>query len=267
MPNDTSQAKRGLAQLADTLYEARRTRNAIPPISSSWTGGFGVAEAYAVQEINTQRRIADGDVIVGRKIGLTSPAVQAQLGVDEPDFGMLWKTEQVSEGTPVAMANLIQPKIEAEIAFVLKKDITVSKPSIEDISGAIDYAVAAVEIVDSAIADWKITLADTVADNASGAKFLLGSDRRSLGEIDMHLGGMELVQNGKQVSVGVAAACLGHPLNAVQWLADKMVEVGRPLQAGEVILSGALGPMATAHAGDDFTIHVQGFAPLHLSFC
>lgn len=266
MPIDISQAKPDISQIADALYDARRTRNVMPPIASSCEGEFGVAEAYAVQEINTQRRLSEGDLIVGRKIGLTSPAVQAQLGVSEPDFGMLWKTERVSEGTPVVTASLIQPKIEAEIAFILKKDITSSKLSIEGISNAIDYAVSAIEIVDSAIADWKISLADTVADNASGAKFLLGSDRRSLEEIDMHLGGMELVQNGKQVSVGVAAACLGHPLTAVQWLADKMVDVGRPLRAGEIILSGALGPMVAAHAGDDFVVHIQGFAPLNLSF-
>jgi 2-keto-4-pentenoate hydratase len=134
------------------------------------------------------------------------------------------------------------------------------------VAPAIDYAVAAVEIVDSAIADWRIKLSDTVADNASGAKFALGSDRRKLPEIDLHLGGMEMRLGGRQVSVGVAAACLGNPLNAARWLARKMVEVGRPLEAGDIVLSGALGPMCNVVAGSEFTVYVQGFKPLRVAF-
>lgn len=258
MPHD-------LNAIAAALAEARRHRAPIPPVTET-SPGFDVASAYAVQEINTLRRLAAGERIVGRKIGLTSPAVQAQLGVSEPDYGMLFDVDDMSGRASVAMSELMQPKVEAEIAFVLGKSISRPDPSLEEIASAIDYAVAAAEIVDSAIADWRITLADTVADNASGAKFVLGKDRRKLPEIDMHLGGMEMCLNGRQVSVGVAAACLGNPLNAARWLAKKMAEVGRPLEAGDIVLSGALGPMCNATAGSKFTVYVQGFEPLHVAF-
>lgn len=254
-----------LEVIAATLAEARRNRTPIPPVTET-SPGFDVASAYAIQEINTRRRLSAGERIVGRKIGLTSPAVQTQLGVNEPDYGMLFDVDDVSDAASVVAAELMQPKIEAEIAFVLAKPISGENPDLDEVAAAIDYAVAAAEIVDSAIANWRISLADTVADNASGAKFVLGKDRKKLSEIDLHLGGMEMLLNGRQVSVGVGAACLGNPLNAVQWLARKMVEVGRPLEAGDIVLSGALGPMSNAVAGDSFTIHVQGFRPLPVAF-
>ncbi|MBX3504713.1 MAG: fumarylacetoacetate hydrolase family protein [Parvibaculum sp.] len=254
-----------LEAIAAALAEARRNRTPIPPVTET-SPGFDVASAYSVQEINTRRRLSAGERIVGRKIGLTSPAVQTQLGVNEPDYGTLFDVDDVSDASSVVTAELMQPKIEAEIAFVLAKPISRGNPGLDEVAAAIDYAVAAAEIVDSAIANWRITLADTVADNASGAKFVLGKDRKKLSEIDLHLGGMEMLLNGRQVSVGVGAACLGNPLNAVQWLARKMVEVGRPLEAGDIVLSGALGPMSNAVAGDSFTIHVQGFRPLPVAF-
>ncbi|MEQ9225241.1 MAG: fumarylacetoacetate hydrolase family protein [Parvibaculum sp.] len=254
-----------LEAIAAALAEARRSRTPIPPVTET-SFGFDVASAYAVQEINTRRRLAAGERIVGRKIGLTSPAVQTQLGVNEPDYGMLFDVDDVSGRAAIAMSELMQPKVEAEIAFVLGKPLKSLDPSLDEVASAIDYAVAAVEIVDSAIADWRITLSDTVADNASGAKFVLGSDRRKLSEIDLHLGGMEMCLNGRQVSVGVAAACLGNPLNAARWLAKKMAEVGRPLGAGDIVLSGALGPMCNAAAGSEFTVYVQGFKPLRVAF-
>ncbi|MEN6542233.1 fumarylacetoacetate hydrolase family protein [Parvibaculum sp.] len=254
-----------LNAIAASLAEARRGRKPVPPLTDSFPG-FDVASAYAVQEINTRLRLAAGQRIIGRKIGLTSPAVQAQLGVGEPDYGMLWDCDDASGDAIIAAGDMIQPKVEAEIAFILDKPVREVQPTLEGMAAAIGYAVAAVEIVDSAIADWRIKLADTVADNASGAKFVLGKDRRKLSEIDLHLGGMEMCLNGKQASVGVAAACLGNPLNAARWLAQKMVEVGRPLDAGDVILSGALGPMVNVAPGDRFDVYVQGFEPLHLAF-
>ena len=254
-----------LDAIAAALHGARRLRVPIPPITDTHPT-FDVVSAYGVQEINTMRRLAAGERIVGRKIGLTSPAVQAQLGVDEPDYGMLFDRDDVSDEAVISTASLMQPKVEAEIAFVLDRPISNPDSTIDDVGAAIGYAVAAVEIVDSAIADWRIKLADTVADNASGAKVVLGKDRRKLSEIDLHLGGMEMRLDGRQVSVGVAAACLGNPLNATLWLARKMIEVGRPLEAGDVVLSGALGPMVNVTAGSKFDVYVQGFAPLHLVF-
>lgn len=254
-----------LSGIAASLAAARRTRVPLPPITDSYPG-FDVLSAYAVQEINTKQRLAAGERIVGRKIGLTSPAVQAQLGVNEPDYGMLFDVDDVSDDEIVSTASLMQPKVEAEIAFVLDRPISDPGVTMEEVGAAVGYAVAAVEIVDSAIADWRIKLADTVADNASGAKFVLGKDRKKLTEIDLHLGGMEMRLHGRQVSVGVAAACLGNPLNAALWLARKMIEVGRPLEAGDIVLSGALGPMVNVSAGNEFDVYVQGFVPLHLAF-
>ena len=251
--------------LADVLATARKTRRPIAPITKTHPG-FTVEEAYAVQEVTTGRRLAAGERIVGHKIGLTSPAVQAQLGVSEPDFGMLFDVDRVPDGGALSMDTLIQPKVEAEIAFILKDDLTAGPVTVERAAAAIDHAVAAIEIVDSAIEDWKITLPDTVADNASAAKFLIGTDRLPLDKVDLHLAGMELLHNGRQASLGVAAACLGNPLNAVAWLANKMIELGRPLGRGDIVLSGALGPMVTVAAGDEIAVHVQGFKPLHLSF-
>lgn len=254
-----------LSGIAASLAAARRMRVPLSPITDSHPG-FDVVSAYAVQEINTKQRLAAGERIVGRKIGLTSPAVQAQLGVNEPDYGMLFDSDDVSDDKVISTASLMQPKVEAEIAFVLARPISNPDATIEEVGAAVGYAVAAAEIVDSAIADWRIKLADTVADNASGAKFVLGKDRKKLSEIDLHLGGMEMRLRGRQVSVGVAAACLGNPLNAALWLARKMIEVGRPLDAGDIVLSGALGPMVNVSAGDEFDVHVQGFKPLHLLF-
>lgn len=254
-----------LNAIAASLAAARESGKAVPPITETHPG-FDVVSAYAVQEINTKRRLAAGQRIVGRKIGLTSPAVQAQLGVGEPDYGMLWDYDDVSGGQVISTSTMIRPRVEAEIAFVMDRPITSPDPTLSDVAAAVGYAVAAVEIVDSAIADWRITLADTVADNASGAKFVLGGDHRKLSDIDLHLGGMEMCLDGRQVSVGVAAACLGNPLNAARWLARKMVEVGRPLEAGDIVLSGALGPMVNVSAGDHYTVHVQGFEPLRVAF-
>ena len=245
---------------AERLYIARRDHVPIPPLSSN--AGLRDAElAYSVQEINTQRWLKEGRRLVGRKIGLTSKAVQDQLGVNEPDYGMLWGDMTFSAGEEIYASRFIQPRVEAEIAFVMERDLVSSKASLTELIGAIAYALPAVEIVDSAIADWKITLTDPIADNASGGANLLGIHPRSIKDIDLRLCGMVFTRNGQTCSVGLGAACLGHPLNAVLWLARKMADVGRPLRAGDLVLSGALGPMVPVTAGDHFTVEIQGFTP------
>jgi len=251
-------------EIAQSLYRARTDKQPIAPISERYVD-FDVDAAYAVQEINSQRALEQGGYLVGRKIGLTSPAVQAQLGVNEPDFGLLWQHDVLSNSS-VSMARFIQPKIEAEIAFVMAESVNTPITQQADMAACVESAFPAFEIVDSAIADWRITLADTVADNASCGAFLLGEKGRPLQDIDLYLGGMALLKNKQQVSVGVAAACLGHPLNALMWLANKMIEVGRPLSKGDIVLSGALGPMVEVNKGDVFEAHIQGFAPLTLAF-
>jgi len=232
------------------LREARARLHPIAPISATF-GIAGLEAAYAVAGLNTQARLAEpGRRIVGKKVGLTSKAVQQQLGVDQPDFGVLFDDMEVLDGEDAPMARLMQPKVEAEVAFVVGRDLEGAVPSWGEFLNAIAWALPAIEIVDSAIADWKISLADTVADNASCGLYVLGQQPVAPGALDLAGLGMQMRVNGRPVSVGSGAACLGHPLRAAYWLARSMTLRGQALRAGEVILSGALGPMAPVKAGD-----------------
>jgi len=205
--------------------------------------------AYKVQSINTRFWVEDGRRIVGRKIGLTSEAVQKQLGVDRPDFGVLFADMEIANGGVLPTSRVIQPKAEAEVALIMAHDLDNVAATPEDVLSAAAYAVAAIEIVDSRIADWKITFADTVADNGSSAFFVLGSERRPLAGLDLLGCRMELKINGEVASQGVGSACLGHPLNAAAWLARTLAERGEPLKAGDILLTGALGPMVALAPG------------------
>ena len=254
-----------LAQCAASLFEARRTGRPIPPVAAA-LGIDDPDQAYAVQENNPDRWVKAGRRLVRRKIGLSSKAVQAQLGVDQPDYGMLWADGEYQEGSVVPAGRFLQPRVEAEIAFVLKSDLPSADVGLTDVMLAIDYVLPALEIVDSAIADWRITLADTIADNASAGGFVLGTCARRLSDVDLRLCGMIMSRGGEPVSLGVGAACLGSPLHATLWLARAMARVGRPLSAGDLVLSGALGPMVDAHPGDRFEVQIQGFSPFSILF-
>lgn len=214
--------------------------------------------AYAVQAINTRIWEAAGRRIVGRKIGLTAKAVQAQFGVDQPDHGVLFADMQVADGGTVDMGRLIQPRAEAEVALVLARDIDDPTATPAMLAAATECAIAAIEIVDSRIADWKISLADTVADNGSSALFVLGSVRRPLAGLDLYSCGMVLERNGEIVSVGAGAACLGHPLKSAAWLARTLAAAGAPLRAGDIVMTGALGPMVPLALGDRFRTVIGG---------
>ncbi|MDE0853044.1 MAG: fumarylacetoacetate hydrolase family protein [Nevskia sp.] len=238
-----------LAAAAAALRAAREQRRPIGRVSESH-GVAGIDQAYAVAGINTDRRIADGARVIGKKVGLTSKAVQQQLGVDQPDFGVLFDDMEYLDGASVPMARLLQPKVEAELAFVVGRDLTGAAPSYSEFLASLAYALPALEIVDSAIDGWKLTLVDTVADNASCGLYVLGSQPVAIGDFALGEIGMQMDVNGKTVSVGCGAACLGHPLRAAYWLAQLMGRRGEGLRAGEVILSGALGPMAAIRAGD-----------------
>lgn len=237
------------------LRTARETRTPIDQISVSH-GIQGLDNAYAVAAINTQARIAAGARIIGKKVGLTSVAVQKQLGVDQPDFGILFDDMEYLDGDAIPMSKLIQPKAEAEVAFVVGKDLNGVIPTYSEFLAAMAYALPALEIVDSAIQDWKLTLVDTVADNASCGVFVLGNQPVAIGQLQLGELGLQLDKNGQTVSVGSGAACLGHPLRAAWWLAKTMAARGEGLHAGEIILSGALGPMVAVGAGDQLNARI-----------
>ena len=222
--------------------------------------------AYAVQEANTQAWLTEGRRLVGRKIGLTSLAVQKQLGVDQPDYGMLFDDMAVPDGWEIGRKQLIQPKVEAEVAFVLERDLDHERLTIADVIRAVAFALPAIEVVDSRIADWKIGILDTVADNASSGLYVLGATPKKLKDLDLRAAGMVMENAGEPVSVGAGAACLGDPLSAMLWLAKTMARVGRPLKAGDTVLSGALGPMAPVKWGDVVEARIAGLGSVRAAF-
>lgn len=242
-------ASPALTQAAQAIAEARASRRPIPRISETY-GISTIDDAYAVADINNRAHQAKGHRVVGLKVGLTSRAVQQQLGVDQPDFGLLFDDMEYLDGDEIPMSRLIAPKVEAEVAFVVGRDVQGSAPTYAEFLSSLSYALPAIEIVDSVIADWKLTLVDTVADNASGALYVLGHQPVDIGRLSLESLGMDMRKNGHSCSVGSGAACLGHPLRAAFWLARTMAARGQGLRSGQVIMSGALGPMAPVAAGD-----------------
>lgn len=225
-----------------------------------------IEAAYAIQEINTRFWQDSGRKIVGRKVGLTSTAVQKQLGVDRPDFGVLFEDMQLADGDVLTSKQVIQPKAEAEVALLLAEDLDKIEATPEDVAAATRGAFVAIEIVDSRIQDWKITFADTVADNGSSAFFVLGKKEHPLEGLDLLNCKMQLTVNGELASSGTGAACLGHPLNAAAWLARTLAARGEPLRAGDLILTGALGPMVALTPGADVTASVEGLGTVNFTF-
>lgn len=255
------------------LAEAQATRVPCAAVRDL-IGTDDLPAAYAVQQGLVQARIAGGVSVVGRKIGATSQAVQDQLGVDQPDFGYLLSDMDVSFGAeagaePISMRTLVQPRVEAEVAFRLGQDIN---PASEDeitldlIRDSVEVALPALEIVDSRIENWDIKFTDTVADNASSGLFVIGTDPQPLSAVNPVDVEMTLTINGEVRSSGNGAACLGDPLEALRWLAVQAYRFGDPLRAGHLILSGALGPFVPFAAGDDVVATISGFAPLSVEF-
>lgn len=250
--------------VADRLERAVASGRPTPPVRDV-LGTTDIAVAYAVQDELKLRRTSRGARVVGRKIGLTSPAVQKQLGVDRPDFGVLFDDMCSEDGSDVPTSTLLQPKVEAEVAFVLDKDLD-GDLDLAAVRGAVDYAVAALEIVDSRVADWDITIVDTVADNGSSALYVLGSTRLTLDEFEPKEVEMSMTVDGEVVSTGNGAACLGDPLEALLWLATTAQEYGDPLRAGQVVLSGALGPMAPVVAGNAVRAEISRLGSVSVNF-
>ena len=250
---------------ANAIRIARQSVLACEPVAERF-GLKTVDDAYAVQAANVVRWLENGRRIVGRKIGLTSRVVQQQLGVDQPDFGALFADMEHADGVAIEHRHLIQPKAEGEIAVLMGEDCPETDLTLSVLSARIAYAAAAIEIVDSAIADWRISLFDTIADNASSGAYVIGSRRRRLSDVDLRLCGMVMEKNGEVVSVGAGAACLGHPLQAALWLARKMAQLGAPLRTGDVVLTGALGPMVAVNAGDLVSVEIDGLGTARCRF-
>lgn len=246
-----------IAGAAAALRQARASGQAIARVSESF-GVASLADAYAVAASNIEHALARGARVSGKKIGLTSQAVQRQLGVDQPDYGVLLADMEYLSGAAVPAARLLQPKAEGEIAFVVGRDLDQPDLSWGRFLLGLEYALPAIEIVDSAIANWQITLADTVADNASCGVYVLGLEPRRIGDLALAACAMDLRQNGATVSVGAGVACLGNPLASAYWLANTMAALGQPLRAGDIVLSGALGPMVALAPGDRIEAEIGG---------
>ncbi len=253
-------------------------RNAAERLDRAWRSGVPCAPvrdllpagdldaAYAVQSLLTGRRLAEGRRITGWKVGLTSPAVQRQLGVDTPDFGALFDDTAVPDGAELPWGAVLQPKAEAEVALVLEHDLPHERHTVADVIRATAFALPAVEVVGSRIRDWDITAVDTVADNASSGAYVLGTRPVPLRDLDLRTAGMVLERRGEPVSTGAGVACLGHPLHAAVWLADTLVRLGTPLRAGDTVLTGALGPMAAVAPGDVLEARIDGLGSVRAAF-
>lgn len=254
-----------IQRLGDELYDALKGCHTLAPLTTRHAD-ITIDDAYAIQQRMLARRLAAGEKVVGKKIGVTSKAVMDMLGVFQPDFGWLTDGMVYNEGEAVPAASLIQPKAEGEIAFVLKKTLKGPGVTAAEVLAATEGVMACFEIVDSRIRDWKIRIQDTVADNASCGVFVLGDRLVDPREVDLGTCGMVLEKNGEIVATGAGAAALGHPANAVAWLANTLGALDIALEAGEVVLSGSLAAMVPVKAGDNLRVTIGGIGGCSVRF-
>lgn len=251
---------------AEVLRAAYETGVPCPPLRGTHIPVGDVEAAYAVQREQVDAWLAAGRRQVGAKIGLTARAVQETFGVYQPDFGVLLADMAVPDGAEIELARLLQPRVEAEVAFVLGADLPEPQVTTVDVIRATDHLLPAIEVVDSRVAGWDISIVDTVADNASSGLFVLGTRPVRLSDVDLRLCGAVLEHAGEPVSVGAGAACLGNPIHAVAWLAATLAKAGQPLRAGDVVLSGALGPMVPVSPGAAYEARISGLGSVRACF-
>ncbi|MGI9862766.1 fumarylacetoacetate hydrolase family protein [Moorella naiadis] len=251
--------------IAAELLAAEASCRPIEPLTTTYPD-LTVEDAYRIQLAGIELKKARGSKVIGKKIGLTSKAMQQLLGVNEPDYGHLLDNMLLLEGEPCRREELLLPRVEGELAFILKDTLKGPGVTIADVFRATEGIMQAFEIVDSRIRDWKIKLPDTIADNASSARLVLGSRMVPIKDLDLRLIGMVLEKNGEVASTGAGAAVWGHPAAAVAWLANKLATFDIALEAGEIILSGAVTAAENAGAGDVFTVSFYGLGSLNLKF-
>ncbi|MFP3863483.1 fumarylacetoacetate hydrolase family protein [Pseudomonas capeferrum] len=253
--------------LGDELFNALQTRKSVAPLTQRHAD-ISLDDAYRISLRLLARREAMGERVIGKKIGVTSRAVQEMLDVHQPDFGFLTDRMQVAGDSDVSFAThrLIQPRAEGEIAFVLGDDLKGGEVSADDVLAATEWVLPCFEIVDSRIDNWQIRIQDTVADNASCGVFALGQQRINPRELDLAQVQLQLFKNGHTAGSGLGAAVQGHPCNAVAWLANTLGKLGIPFRKGEIILSGALAPLVPVAAGDFVSLSLSGMGVLHLNF-
>ncbi|MGB5810561.1 MAG: fumarylacetoacetate hydrolase family protein [Polyangiales bacterium] len=256
-----------IREFGDELYDALRGRRTLQPLTERWSE-ITIEDAYHVSLRMVGRRIEDdGEKIIGKKIGVTSRAVQEMLGVFQPDFGYLTDKMVVPNGGPMPISKqLIQPRAEGEIAFKLKRDLNGPGVTNEDVVDATDYVMACFEVVDSRVHDWKVKIQDTVADNASCGLFVLGDEHADPRDLDFPNLAMRVYKNGKPLSEGLGSAALESPLNCVSWLANTLSQFGITLNEGDVVLSGSLVPLEPVVAGDEMRLEVDGVGTATVRF-
>jgi 2-oxopent-4-enoate/cis-2-oxohex-4-enoate hydratase len=252
-------------QLGDELHEALVARRPVAPLTARGLD-LTLEDAYRIQERMVAHRLAAGERAIGKKIGVTSPAVMQALDVHRPDFGWLLSGMVYGEGDAIPAARLIQPRAEGELAFVLARDLRGPGVTAADVLAATAFVLPCFEIVDSRIRDWKIRIEDTVADNASSGVFVLGGRAADPRRVDLRCAGMVLEKNGEVVATGAGAAALGSPVNAVAWLANTLGCLDIPLLAGEVILSGSLAALVPVRAGDALRLEIGGIGGCSVRF-
>jgi 2-oxopent-4-enoate/cis-2-oxohex-4-enoate hydratase len=255
-----------IKQCSDALYDALINRQTIKPLTDNHPN-MSIADAYQISLQMIGKRVAAGEKIIGKKIGITSKAVMQMLNVDQPDFGYLTDKMVYSQGQDMPISKLlIQPRAEGELAFILKKDLCGPGITSADVLAATDCVMPSIEVVDSRVEDWKIKIQDTVADNASCGLLLLGDNCVDPSKVDLATCGMVVEKNGSIISTGAGAAAMGSPVNCIVWLANTLGEYGISLNAGEIIMSGSLVPLEPVQAGDNLRVSIGGVGSASVRF-